>query len=100
VANKVGTYGLALAARAAGIPFVAAGPSSSVDLGLASGEEIEIEERGAAEVRAAGGVLLTLEGTACRNPAFDVTPAELVWALVTERGAARPVTRETVAEVA
>ena len=99
VANKVGTYGLALAARAAGIPFVAAGPSSSVDLGLASGDEIEIEERSADEVRRAGGALLTVEGTPCRNPAFDVTPAELVWALVTEKGVARPVSRETVAAV-
>jgi methylthioribose-1-phosphate isomerase len=100
VANKVGTYGLALAAGAAGVPFMAAGPSSSVDLRLASGDEIEIEERDAGEVRAAGGALLTVEGTPCRNPAFDVTPAELVWALVTERGAASPVTTETVARVA
>jgi len=100
VANKVGTYGLALAARAARIPFLAAGPSSSVDLRLASGEAIEIEERDASEVREAGGALLTIEGTRCRNPAFDVTPAELVWALVTERGAARPPTAETVAAVA
>ncbi len=95
VANKVGTYPLALAANAAGIPFVAAGPSSSVDLSLASGDGIEIEERDAAEVRGA-----LPADTPCRNPAFDVTPAELVWALVTERGAARPVTRSTVAAVA
>jgi methylthioribose-1-phosphate isomerase len=100
VANKVGTYGLALAARAAGVPFVVAGPSSTVDLRLPAGDAIEIEERGADEVRSAGGALLTLDGTACRNPAFDVTPAELVWALVTEHGAARPVTADTVARVA
>ena len=100
VANKVGTYGLALAAGAADVPFMAAGPSSSVDLRLAGGDEIEIEERDAGEVRAAGGALLTVEGTPCRNPAFDVTPAELVWALVTERGAASPVTTESVARVA
>jgi S-methyl-5-thioribose-1-phosphate isomerase len=100
VANKVGTYGLALAAHAAGIPFVAAGPSSSIDLRLPSGAGIEIEERDADEVRAAAGALLTIEGTPCRNPAFDVTPAELLWALVTERGAARPVTADTVARVA
>ena len=99
VANKVGTYGLALAARAAGVPFVAAGPSSSVDLRLATGDGIEIEERGADEVRSAGGALLTVEGTPCRNPAFDVTPAALVSALVTERGTASPVTAESVAEV-
>jgi methylthioribose-1-phosphate isomerase len=100
VANKVGTYGLALAARAARIPFVAAGPSSSVDLRLATGDAIEIEERDADEVRRAGGALLTVEGTRVRNPAFDVTPAELVWGLVTERGVARPVTVESVAAVA
>jgi S-methyl-5-thioribose-1-phosphate isomerase len=100
VANKVGTYGLALAAHAAGLPFVAAGPSSSVDLRLPTGDGIVIEERDAAEVREAGGALLTVEGTAARNPAFDVTPAELVWALVTEHGAASPVTADTVARVA
>src|SRR5918992_1280991 len=92
--------GAALAASAAGVPFLAAGPSSSVDLRLPAGDEIEIEERDAAEVRAAGGALLTVEGTACRNPAFDVTPAELGWALVTERGAASPVNADTVARVA
>jgi len=100
VANKVGTYGLALAAHAAGIPFVAAGPSSSVDLRLATGDAIEIEERDDDEVRRAGGSLLTVEGTRCRNPAFDVTPASLVWGLVTERGVARPVGVDTVAAVA
>jgi methylthioribose-1-phosphate isomerase len=100
VANKVGTYGLALAAGAASVPFLAAGPSSSIDLRLPTGAGIEIEERDPGEVRAAAGALLTVEGTPCRNPAFDVTPADLVWALVTERGAARPVTADTVARVA
>jgi methylthioribose-1-phosphate isomerase len=100
VANKVGTYGLALAAQAAGVPFIAAGPSSTIDLRLPTGAGIEIEERDPDEVRAAAGALLTIAGTPCRNPAFDVTPAELVWALVTERGAARPVTADTVARVA
>jgi methylthioribose-1-phosphate isomerase len=100
VANKVGTYGLALAAHAAGVPFMAAGPSSSIDLRLPTGAGIEIEERDPDEVRAAAGALLTIAGTPCRNPAFDVTPAELVWALVTEHGAARPVTADTLARVA
>jgi methylthioribose-1-phosphate isomerase len=99
VANKVGTYGLALAARAAGIPFIAAGPSSSVDLSLPAGDGIEIEERDAEEVRTAAGELLTVAGVPCRNPAFDVTPADLVWALVTEHGVARPVTPEAVRAV-
>jgi len=100
VANKVGTYGLALAAGAAGIPFVAAGPSSSLDLSLPDGDGIEIEERGADEVRAALGTLLTVPGTPVRNPAFDVTPAGLVWAIVTERGPARPVDAAAVAAIA
>jgi methylthioribose-1-phosphate isomerase len=100
VANKVGTYGLALAAHAAGIPFVAAGPSSSLDASLPDGGGIEIEERGADEVRAALGTLLTVPGTPVRNPAFDVTPAALVWALVTERGVAQPVDAASVAAIA
>ena len=85
VVNKVGTYPLALAARAADIPFVAAGPSSSVDHATPTGRDIEIEERDAAEVRGAW----SMPGTPIRNPAFDVTPAELVWALVTEAGVTR-----------
>jgi methylthioribose-1-phosphate isomerase len=100
VVNKVGTYGHALAARAAGIPLVAAGPTSSLDPGTATGDDVDIEERDPAEVRYAAGALVTLEGTACRNPAFDVTPAELVSALVTERGVARPVSEATVAGLA
>jgi methylthioribose-1-phosphate isomerase len=82
VANKVGTYALALAARAAGIPFVVAGPTSTIDLATPSGREIAIEERDAEEVLPLGAA----PGTPCRNPAFDVTPAGLVSALVTERG--------------
>ncbi len=97
VANKVGTYAHALAARAAGIPFVVAGPTSTIDASIASGDEIVIEERSAEEVRHAGGALLTGADTPCRNPAFDVTPAELVTALVTERGIASPPTRESIA---
>ncbi|HEV7363839.1 MAG TPA: S-methyl-5-thioribose-1-phosphate isomerase [Solirubrobacteraceae bacterium] len=99
VANKVGTYGLALAAHAAGIPFVVAGPTSSIDPELDTGAGIPIEERDADEVRRAGGALLTVEGTPCRNPAFDVTPAELITALVTERGIVQPVDRAGVAAV-
>jgi methylthioribose-1-phosphate isomerase len=98
-ANKVGTYALALAARAAGIPFVVAGPTSSIDAEVDTGAGIPIEERDADEVRRAGGALLTLEGTPCRNPAFDVTPAELITALVTERGVVQPVDRAGVAAV-
>jgi methylthioribose-1-phosphate isomerase len=97
VANKVGTYAHALAARAAGIPFIVAGPTSTIDAAIDSGDEIVIEERSADEVRHAGGALLTGADTPCRNPAFDVTPAELVTALVTERGIAAPPTRESIA---
>ena len=96
VANKVGTYGIALAARAAQIPFVVAGPTSSIDLGTPSGGEIVIEERSGDEVRHAGGAPVALPDTPVRNPAFDVTPAALVSALVSERGVARPVTAATV----
>ncbi len=95
-ANKVGTYAHALAARAAGIPFLVAGPTSTIDASIASGDEIVIEERSADEVRHAGGALLTVADTPCRNPAFDVTPAELVTALVTERGIASPPTTASV----
>lgn len=96
VANKVGTYGLALAAQAAEIPFVVAGPTSTIDLDTASGKAIVIEERDASEVRCARGALLTLPEAPCRNPAFDVTPAALVSALVTERGVIRAPTRESL----
>jgi methylthioribose-1-phosphate isomerase len=89
-ANKVGTYPLALAAAAAGIPFVVAAPTSTIDVQLPDGDGIEIEEREAEEVRALAGIDTTLPGTGVRNPAFDVTPAALITALVTERGVARP----------
>jgi len=91
VANKVGTYGLALACNAAGIPFVVAGPTSTVDYDTPTGAQIEIEERDPDEVRTIAGRRLTGAATQCRNPAFDVTPAALVTALVTERGVAKPV---------
>jgi methylthioribose-1-phosphate isomerase len=83
VANKVGTYAHALAAHAAGIPFVVAGPTSSIDLATPSGRDIVIEERDPVEVS---------DRYPARNPAFDVTPAHLVSALVTERGVISPVT--------
>ena len=102
VANKVGTYAHALAAAAADIPFVVAGPCTTIDPACAAGTDILIEERDPDEVRApplgAGGPhLLTVEDTPCRNPAFDVTPAALVTALVTDRGVAEPVTAESIA---
>jgi methylthioribose-1-phosphate isomerase len=97
VANKVGTYGHALAARAAGVPFVVAGPTSTIDLATPDGDAIAIEERDPAEVLGFGDVMVAPAGTPVRNPAFDVTPAGYVTALVTERGVARPVGATTVA---
>jgi methylthioribose-1-phosphate isomerase len=99
VANKVGTYALALSARSAGIPFVVAGPTSTIDPVCPSGAHITIEERAAGEVRTAGSVLTTLPEVPCRNPAFDVTPASLITAVVTERGVAQPVTAEAIASL-
>jgi methylthioribose-1-phosphate isomerase len=101
VANKVGTYPHALAAAAAGIPFVVAGPCTTIDPACPSGAEIVVEQRDGDEVRCAGlwrdePLALTVPGTPCRNPAFDVTPAALITALVTDRGVAAPPTPESV----
>jgi methylthioribose-1-phosphate isomerase len=103
VANKIGTYLKALAARDNNVPFYVALPSSTIDWAIADGvKEIEIEERSGREIthvqgRSERGEVLTVEltapGSAARNPAFDVTPARLVTGLITERGVA-PATRE------
>ncbi|MEJ2885137.1 S-methyl-5-thioribose-1-phosphate isomerase [Actinomycetospora aeridis] len=89
VANKIGTYALACAAVRHGLPMVVAAPESTVDHATVSGEDIVIEERDGAEVRAVAGVPTAPEGTAVYNPAFDVTPAELLAAVVTERATFR-----------
>ncbi len=89
-ANKIGTYSVALAARAHDIPFYMAWPSSTLDLSLASGEEIPIEERGAEEITTIGGKRIAPEGVKTCSPAFDVTPHELIAAHVTERGLIYP----------
>ncbi len=100
VANKVGTYAHALAASAASIPFVVAGPTTTIDPRCASGSQIAIEQRDGEEVRTAraetGPVGIAPIGTRCLNPAFDVTPAALVTALVTDRGVASPARGESV----
>jgi len=85
-ANKIGTYPLAVLAQRHGIPFYVACPLSTVDLTLAHGGLIPIEERGPEEMTGFGNVLWAPEGVRARNPAFDVTPAQLVTALITERG--------------
>ncbi|HJR18335.1 MAG TPA: S-methyl-5-thioribose-1-phosphate isomerase [Actinomycetota bacterium] len=88
VANKVGTFGLALAARDAGIPFIVVAPMSTVDLEMRSGDKIPIEERAAGEVTTILGKQVAPVGTYAVNPAFDVTPARLITAIVTENGVA------------
>jgi len=86
VANKIGTYSLAVNARFHGVKFMVVAPTSTVDMNTASGADIPIEQRPAEEVLGCGGHRVAAEGAAAWNPAFDVTPAELVDAIVTERG--------------
>jgi methylthioribose-1-phosphate isomerase len=89
VANKIGTYGVAVLARENGVPFYVAAPTSTVDLTVATGDDIPIEERGQEELRGFGGVRTAPEAVAVRNPAFDVTPARYISAIITEHGIAR-----------
>ncbi|GAB1817799.1 S-methyl-5-thioribose-1-phosphate isomerase [Herbidospora sp. RD11066] len=88
-ANKIGSYMLALGAHRAGVPFIVVAPETTVDPRTPSGAEIEIEDRGSAEIT-------TLPGVETYNPAFDVTPAELITAIVTERRVVRPARGETL----
>ncbi|MSS73353.1 MAG: S-methyl-5-thioribose-1-phosphate isomerase, partial [Candidatus Latescibacteria bacterium] len=90
VANKIGTYGLAILAQAHGIPFYVAAPVSTIDIRLQGGEQIPIEERKAAEVTEGFGRRTAPEGVKVFNPAFDVTPHTLITAIISERGIARP----------
>jgi methylthioribose-1-phosphate isomerase len=98
-ANKIGTYSLAVLARHHGIPFFVAAPSSTFDPAIADGSCIPIEERSAGEVAEPFGRRIAPAETPVFNPAFDVTPAELISAIVTERGVIRPPGRDTVAEM-
>jgi methylthioribose-1-phosphate isomerase len=91
VANKVGTYGLAVLARHHQVPFVVVAPVSTIDLATPDGTAIEVECRPPEEVTSLAGVPVAPAGTAGYNPAFDVTPPELITAMVTERGIAQPV---------
>ncbi|KPK69213.1 MAG: methylthioribose-1-phosphate isomerase [Acidithiobacillales bacterium SM23_46] len=90
VANKIGTLGLAVAAREFGVPFYVAAPLSSIDMAIASGAEIPIEERSPDEVTCGFGCRTAPEGIEVYNPAFDVTPHRYVTAIITERGLVRP----------
>jgi methylthioribose-1-phosphate isomerase len=94
VVNKVGTYPLALLAREHGLPFYAAAPVSTIDLQAADGSQVEVEERPASEV-----TTFAPRGTRARNPAFDVTPARLVSALITDRGVIEPPYPPALAEL-
>jgi methylthioribose-1-phosphate isomerase len=89
-ANKIGTYSLAVLARQHGIKFMVVAPTSTIDMQLATGDSIEIEERGAEEVLNLNGQAIAAHGAQAWNPVFDVTPAELIDALVTERGVCTP----------
>src|SRR5690606_22136689 len=98
-ANKIGTYSVALLAKAHGIPFYVAAPSSTYDLPLDSGADIPIEQRHADEITNGFGRATAPAGVGTYNPAFDVTPHEYIDAIVTERGVIRPVNAGTVAEM-
>jgi methylthioribose-1-phosphate isomerase len=89
VANKIGTYNVAILAKEHGLPFYVAAPWSTIDLATATGDSIPIEERPAVEVTHHGGKQLTPNGVGIRNPAFDVTPARYITAIITERGVLR-----------
>ena len=99
VANKIGTFALAVAARYASVPFVVVAPESTVDLETPSGDAIRIEDRAADEVVSLRGTAITPEGTGAINPAFDVTPAELITAIVTDRRVIRLDRGETLKSV-
>ncbi len=96
-ANKIGTFSLALAARYAGVPFLIVAPESTVDAATASGADIEIEDRGSEEVVAFGERATAPDGTDTLNPAFDVTPAELITAIVTDKRVVRHDQGQTLA---
>ncbi len=89
-ANKIGTYSLAIAAQAHNVPFYVAAPFSTIDFALAEGKQIPIEERDATEIYQIGDTVLCAEGVEFYNPAFDVTPAHLIRAIITEKGAIKP----------
>ncbi len=96
VANKIGTYTVAILAHEHGVPFYVAAPTSTIDLGVATGAEIPIEERDGEEVVIVNSVRIAPEGVSAVYPAFDITPARLVTAVVTECGVARPPYTESL----
>ena len=99
VANKIGTYNLALVARAHGLPFYVCAPGSSIDFETVDGDSINIEERSGSEITHLNGQAIAAPGAEAWNPAFDITPAHLVTALITEFGVLRPPFREALARL-
>ena len=95
-ANKIGTFSVATLARAFGIPFYVAAPATTFDRAIASGAEIPIEQREAEEITEGFGKRTAPAGAKVYNPAFDVTPAELISAIITDRGIVQPVNLETI----
>jgi methylthioribose-1-phosphate isomerase len=100
VANKIGTYGVSILAREHGIPFYVAAPWSTLDLATAHGDLIPIEQRAATEVTHSNGKQMTPHGVAIENPAFDVTPAKYVTAIITERGVLRAPYEQSIQSMA
>ncbi len=98
-ANKIGTYSVAVLAAAHGIPFYVAAPTTTFDLTIDSGEQIPIEQRAREEITHGFGRQTAPDGIGVYNPAFDVTPARLIKAIITERGLIEPVSRETIRQV-
>jgi methylthioribose-1-phosphate isomerase len=98
-ANKIGTYTVAVLAHAHGVPFYVAAPVSTIDIACPNGDAIPIEERSALEVTEIFGTRVAPEGVAVRHPAFDVTPARLITAIITERGVLRPPYSEAIRNV-
>jgi methylthioribose-1-phosphate isomerase len=98
-ANKIGTYGVALSAEANDVPFYVVAPTSTIDFNLNRGQDIPIEERDTSEVTEISGVVIAPSGVSAYNPAFDVTPAELVSGIITEKGLTRPPYPEGLARL-
>jgi methylthioribose-1-phosphate isomerase len=97
-ANKIGTYTVAVLANAHAVPFYVAAPFSTIDMATQNGDAIPIEERSAAEVTDIGATRIAPDGISVRHPAFDVTPARLITAIITDRGVLRPPYEKSIAE--
>jgi methylthioribose-1-phosphate isomerase len=96
VANKIGTYNLALAAKAHQVPFYSVGPTTTIDLITANGKDIPIEERSSSEITFIGNIQIIPDGILVANPAFDITPAKYITAIITNTGVAFPPYKKTL----